>query len=599
MRLTVERYVDLGLQRIWSAVRGSEVTAGILLAAVVGAFAGLGAVAFRELITRFQWVFFNRGAVLLDVLGDNYVVVIPIAGALIFGPLIYFVAREAKGEGPPEVMEAVAVGGGRIRSRVAIVKALASSICIGSGGSVGREGPIVQIGASVGSTVGQWLRMPEGWVKTMVLCGAAGGISATFNAPIGGVLFALEVLQRRFVPGNLVSLVISSVTADAVAHQFLGQKPSFSITAYRMASHWEILPYALLGIIAGLAALLFVRFFYRVEDLFSVVRLPGYLKPALGGIVLGLIGMHYAEVFGVGYGEGYTVGGVFMDSGAVDTALLGEMTLKMTLLLMVMKVVATSVTLGSGGSGGVFAPSLFIGSMLGAAFGIVMHNLAPGITSDTVAEISGSYALVGMGAFFAATVHGPITAIILLFEMTRDYALILPLMTAVVFSLVVARGVSRESIYTLRLVRRGVDIHRQEAADLLSSVKVRQVMTRSFPTVSPSMPVSELVNKLHESGHHGFPVVDESGNLVGVVTLEDVEGVMSRLEPGLTVGDIANKSPIVAYPDQSIHDAVAQLGGRDVGRIPVVDPRNPKRLLGCLRRHDIIRAYSRALGNRV
>jgi len=599
LRLTVERYVELGLQRIWSAVRGSEVTAGILLAAVVGAFAGLGAVAFRELITRFQWVFFNRGAVLLDALGDNYVVVIPIAGALIFGPLIYFVAREAKGEGPPEVMEAVAVGGGRIRSRVAIVKALASSICIGSGGSVGREGPIVQIGASVGSTVGQWLRMPEGWVKTMVLCGAAGGISATFNAPIGGVLFALEVLQRRFVPGNLVSLVISSVTADAVAHQFLGQKPSFSITAYRMASHWEILPYALLGIIAGLAALLFVRFFYRVEDLFSVVRLPGYLKPALGGIVLGLIGMHYAEVFGVGYGEGYTVGGVFMDSGAVDTALLGEMTLKMTLLLMVMKVVATSVTLGSGGSGGVFAPSLFIGSMLGAAFGIVMHNLAPGITSDTVAETSGSYALVGMGAFFAATVHGPITAIILLFEMTRDYALILPLMTAVVFSLVVARGVSRESIYTLRLVRRGVDIHRQEAADLLSSVKVRQVMTRSFPTVSPSMPVSELVNKLHESGHHGFPVVDESGNLVGVVTLEDVEGVMSRLEPGLTVGDIANKSPIVAYPDQSIHDAVAQLGGRDVGRIPVVDPRNPKRLLGCLRRHDIIRAYSRALGNRV
>jgi CIC family chloride channel protein len=598
LRLTAERYLGLSLQRLWNRVRASEVAAGVILPAVVGLCAGLGAVGFRELIEGFQWVFFNRGAVVLDFLKDDYVAIIPIVGALLFGPLIYFLAREAKGEGPPEVMEAVAVKGGRIRSRVAIIKALASSICIGSGGSVGREGPIVQIGASIGSSIGQWLRMPEGWVRTLLLCGAAGGISATFNAPIGGVLFALEVLQRRFVPGNLVSIVIGSVTADAIAHQFLGQQPSFIIPRYTMASHWEILPYALLGIIAALAAVVFVRLFFKLEDLFGALRMPGYLKPALGGAVVGLIGLYYFDVFGVGYGGGYGLGGVYTDLGGVDRALLGEIGLTTLLVLMALKVVATSATLGSGGSGGVFAPSLFIGSMLGGAFGVMVHRLLPGITSASLAEASGSYALVGMGAFFAAAVHGPITAIILLFEMTRDYALILPLMTAVVFSVFVARSFSRESIYTFRLVRRGVDIDRQEAADLLGTVRVRQVMTRDFPTVLPSTPVVELINELHESGHHGFPMVDEEGNFAGVVTLEDVEAVMSRLEPGLTAGDIATKSPIVAYPDQSIHDAVAQLGGRDVGRIPVVDRRRPNKLIGVLRRHDIIRAYTKALTTR-
>ncbi|MBL7119498.1 MAG: chloride channel protein [Dehalococcoidia bacterium] len=599
MRQIAERYLATRLRPFWERLRGSEAAVGIVLAALVGASAGLGAVAFREMLERFQWVFFNRGAVVFDFLGDNYVVLLPILGAFLFGPLIFFLAREAKGHGVPEVMEAVTIKGGRIRSRVAMVKALASSICIGSGGSVGREGPIVQIGSSIGSTVGQWLRLPEGWIRTLLLCGAAGGISATFNAPIGGVLFALEVLQRRFVPGNLVSIVISSVTAGVVAHHFLGGKPSFGIPPYAMASNWEILPYILLGIISAFAALAFVRLLYRSEDLFDILKFPGYLKPVLGGIVIGLIGMHYFDIFGVGYGGGYGLGGVSTDSGGVDSALLGEIGWSTLLILMVMKMVATSATLGSGGSGGVFAPSLFIGSMLGGAFGIAVHRLFPGITSPLEAEASGAYALVGMGAFFAAAAHAPITAIIILFEMTRDYALILPLMLAVVISTLVSRNLSRESIYTLKLVRRGVDIHRREEADILGGIRVSEVMTRDFPTVLPSMPVSELISELHQSGHHGFPMVDESGDFVGVVTLEDVEAAISRGDYALTAADVATKSPIVAYPGQSIHDAVAQLGGRDVGRIPVVDRNNPKRLLGVLRRHDIVRAYAKALGNRV
>jgi chloride channel protein, CIC family len=263
----------------------------------------------------------------------------------------------------------------------------------------------------------------------------------------------------------------------------------------------------------------------------------------------------------------------------------------------VLKVVATSATLGSGGSGGVFAPALFIGAMLGGAFGLGFNDLFPTVTGPA-AEASGSYALVGMGAFFAAVVHGPMTAIILLFEMTRNYSLILPLMAAVIISYTIARALNRESIYTLGLLRRGVDVHHKERADVLAEIKVAEIMTRGFPTVLPTMTLPELMDAFHQLGHHGFPVVDKWGDLYGVVTLQDVEKAAPRKDAPLTAADVATRSPIVAYPDQSVKQALAQLGGRDVGRIPVVDRGNPKRLLGVLRRRDVVTAYVKAMSDR-
>jgi len=574
--------------------RSSEMVTGLALSVVVGLIAGLGAVAFRWMIKEFQWLFFAKCATIFSFLGDYYLVLLPALGGLLFGLLIYFLAREARGEGPPEVMEAVAIRGGRIRSRVAAIKALASSICIGSGGSVGREGPIVHIGSSFGSTIGQWLRLPEDWVKTLVACGAAGGISATFNAPIGGIFFALEVILGRVMIRGLSFVVISSVTADFIAHIFLGEQPSFLVPEYVVVSYWEILPYILLGIICALAAAGFIRLFFKCEDMFTAWGryIPEYLKPVFGGLAVGLIGLYFFDIFGVGYGGGYGVGGVLVEKGGVDKALAGEIGLGMLLILALLKMIATSVTLGSGGSGGIFAPSLFIGSMLGGAFGMIAHRLFPAIIAP-----SGAYALVGMGAFFAAAVRGPITAILLLFEMTRDYTLILPLMSAVVISTLVARSFSRESIYTLRLVRRGIDIHRREQADVLSSITVGEAMSRNFPAVSSTTPVAQLIDKIHRTGHHGFPVVDENGHLCGCVTLEDVEAAISKKNPSLVVNDIATKSLIVAYPDQSIHEALSQFGGGDVGRIPVVSRDDPKKLLGVLRRHDIIRVYIKATGS--
>jgi CIC family chloride channel protein len=353
-----------------------------------------------------------------------------------------------------------------------------------------------------------------------------------------------------------------------------------------MVSYWELLPYVLLGILAALAATAFIRLLYKCEDLFDAWHFPEYLKPVIGGIGIGLIGLYSYDLFGVGYGDVFWV-----STMSVNQALLGEIALQSLVILLLLKIVATSLTLGSGGSGGIFAPSLFIGAMLGGALGTAAHQLFPTLTAT-----SGAYALVGMAAVFAGTTRAPITAIIMLFEMTRDYNIILPLMIAVVISTVISRGLNRETIYTLKLVRRGVDIHQLGQASPLREITVEEAMTRDFPTVRQTMPVSELVTKLQSTGHHGFPVVDEDGDFVGVVTLSDVEAAMPKANfSDLTVDDIASKSVVVAYPDEYVHDVFVKLGTQEVGRVPVVKRSNPKRLLGVLQRHDVLIAYAKAI----
>jgi CIC family chloride channel protein len=579
---------------ILGKARSNETIFGVILAVIVGVIAGFGAVVFWKLIELFSWFFFKGGAIALAPLGEYYVILIPAVGGLVFAPIIYFVSREANGEGPPEVMEAVAIKGGRIRKRVMPLKVLVSSLCIGSGGSVGREGPIVQIGSSAGSSIGQWLNLSDEWLKTLVLCGAAGGISATFNAPLAGIVFALEVIAGRFITPRFGYIVISSVAADAIARVFLfsaAHPTPFAVPQYNIVSYWELLPYALLGVITALVAVGFMRLFYKTEDVITWLKIPEYLKPAVAGIAIGLIGLYYPQIFGVGYGTHYGPGGLLFAGGAVDQALAGQIGLATLLTILVLKMLATSLTLGGGGSGGIFAPSLFIGAMLGGAFGFGVHHFFPEITAS-----SGAYALVGMGAFFAVVVRGPITSIIILFEITRDYALILPLMTSVVIGTIVARRFTSESIYTLRLLRRGIDSRWLYQVSPLREVTVERAMTRDFPTVPPTMPVRDLVTKLRRSGHHGFPVVNRKGEFVGVVTLADVKAAKVKGGPSsLTVGDIASRSVVVAYPDEYIQDVFLKLGSRDVGRIPVVDRNNPKRLLGVLRRHDVVVAYGRAI----
>lgn len=564
------------LRQISEFWRTSELTRGIILIILVGLASGLGAVLFRWMISGFTTVFFDGGETAFSFLGKYYVIILPALGGLLVGLIIHFLAREAKGHGVPEVMLAVATQKGRIRSRVAAIKALASSICIGSGGSAGREGPIVQIGSSVGSAIGQWFRLPEDWVRLLVACGAAGGISATFNAPIAGVFFGLELILRRFTPRNFIFVGLSSIIAAAISYAFWGNSPTFThIPEYVWSSGWELPLYILLGVAAAFVARGFIIALYRSEDLFNTLRFPEYLKPALGGLAVGLIGLFYPHLFGVGY-EG------------VESAILGDFAVGLLVVLCVLKIVATSFTIGSGGSGGIFAPSLFIGVMLGEAFGRGANALFP-----TVATEPGAFGLVGMGAVFAAAAHAPITAILIIFEMTRDYPIILPLMLAIVTSTYIARRLSRESIYTLKIRRKSVRIIEGEM-DPLQFVAIGDIMTHDFPTVSTEMPVTKLMGMLERTGHHGFPVIGKGDQLYGVVTLSDVEEGLKRNVPHLKVGDIATKNPVTAYPDESVRDILSRLGTMDVGRIPVVSRDDPARLLGVLRRHDIIRAYRKA-----
>jgi CIC family chloride channel protein len=567
-------------------------------ALLVGVGAGLGAIVFRWLIDRIHSLAFAGLGVALPFLGDYVLILAPAVGGLIVGPLIYFFAREAKGHGVPEVMEAVALRGGRIRPIVVVIKSLASSITIGSGGSAGREGPIVQIGSALGSTLGQLLRMSDDRIRNLVACGAAGGIAATFNAPIAGVIFALEVILGEFTTGYFAMMVVSSVTASVIGRIALGNVPAFAVPPYQLVSPWELLFYTLLGLLAAPVAVAFTRILYLLEDAFDAwKKFPEYLKTPIGGALLGLGGLLF---FRANLGQGWEVPGdpvafFGVGYGAMEWALLGQGTVLLLLALTGIKILATSLTIGSGGSGGVFAPSLFIGSMFGGAFGHVIHDLFPTITAAP-----GAFALVGMAAVFAGAARAPITSVIILFEMTDDYRIILPLMLATVISTILAEHLSRESIYTLKLSRRGIRLERGRDIDVMQGVLVGEAMTTDVDSVSADMDLQELELVFAQTHHHGFPVLDETGTLFGVVTLQDL---MRARERGplkeRKVRDIATRSVLTVYPDEPMWVALKRLGTRDVGRLPVVDRQDPRRLLGLIRRSDIVRAYRVGINRRL
>ncbi len=565
---------------------------------LVGLGAGLGAVVFRWLIGLIHTLCYQRLGEILPFLGDHVLILAPALGGMVVGPLIYFLAREAKGHGVPEVMEAVALRGGRIRPIVVVVKSLASSISIGSGGSVGREGPIVQIGSALGSTLGQVLHMSDERIRNLVACGAAAGIAATFNAPIAGVIFALEIILGEFSTRYFSTVVISSVTASVVGRIAFGDVPAFSIPLYELVNPWELLFYVVMGLLAAFVAVGFTRILYLFEDGFDAwKRFPEYLKTPVGGALLGLGGLLFLRLnAGMGLGvPGEPVAFFGVGYEAMEWSLVGRGTIVLLLVLVVIKILATSLTIGSGGSGGVFAPSLFIGAMFGGAFGHVVHDLFPSVTAAP-----GAYALVGMAAVFAGAGHAPITSIIILFEMTDDYRIILPLMLATVVSTVVAEHLSKESVYTLKLSRRGIRLERGRDIDIMQGVLVGEAMTTEVDSVSADMDLRELELAFHETHHHGFPVLDDRSELVGVVTLQDLARAQERGPvTDLKVRDIATQSVLSAFPDEPMWLALKRLGTRDVGRLPVVDRRNPRHLLGMIRRSDIVRAYRVGIGRRL
>jgi len=578
----------------------SETSVLIVTAIVVGAGTGLGAVGFIELIGLIQRLFFDGGEKAFPFLGATLIIIIPMIGGLLAGPIISYFANEAKGHGVPEVMQAIALRGGRIRPRVVLAKIVASSLCIGSGGSAGREGPIVQVGAALGSTLGQWLRLSDNRIRNLVACGAAAGIAATFTAPIAGVVFAMEIILGEFYLGDLGNVVISAVTASTIARVFLGDQPAFSIPKYGIETPWEVLLFVLLGALAAFTAVGFTRMLYWFEDRFDEWKFPDALKPAVGGLLLGTLAFFYPLVLGLGFvptherflglpsaqnlpqvfGSGFPV---------IENALLGNLPFWLLFVLIFLKPLATSLTLGSGNSGGVFAPGLFTGAVLGGAFGLALEKIFPGAFAN-----SGAFAIVGMASVFAGAARAPFTAILIVFEMTDDYRLIIPLMAAVITSYVISENLLKESIYTLKLARRGIRIQRGRDLDVMESVRVEEVMVKDPVSVTTDLPITVLAERFIDTGRHGFPVLDEHGRLFGVVSLEDYRRAVSDHKEaalGLKVSEIATRSVVTVYPDETVGVALRRMAPRDISRLPVVLRDDPHQLVGMVRRNDIVRAY--------
>ena len=451
-------------------LRGSRLGL-VAIALFVGVGAGFGAVGFRWLINGFTWLatghqtFGQQGRVSslhLPWLGIGFFLLIPVLGGLIYGPLIQRFAREARGHGVPEVMVAVSENGGRIRPPVAVVKALASALCIGVGGSVGREGPIVQIGSAFASAVGQFVRMSETRLRVIVACGAAGGISATFNAPITGLFFGFEIILREFSLDALVATILSSVAGALVSETFFGNAPFFSQIPHDLVVRHEYtyLLIALLGVAAGLVGFGFKTVLYKFEDLADSVwkGRPEWARPAVGGLALGALLLALPQMYGVGY-------------PVMNNAISGHTVLWLLVILMVGKIAAASLTLSIGGSGGVFAPSLFTGAMAGMAFGLIVQDLfGPIVSSPAI------FGVAAMGAVFGAAAQAPLTAIASVVEMTGNFTLTVPVMLAVGIATAISKRLSYGSIYTTKLLRRGVDIERPKPTNVLQVLTVADVM---------------------------------------------------------------------------------------------------------------------------
>ncbi len=567
------------LRRIRSLFGGDDAYA-LLLAAIVGTATGLGALGFRRLVQEVTHLSFGNASVLAGAAALPWPVrlMLPVAGMVAAWALTRWLAREAIGHGVPEVMEAVSLRAGRIRPRVVLVKAAASAMTIGTGGSVGREGPIVQIGSGIGSTLAQALGLDTRRTKLFVACGAAAGIAATFNAPIAGVIFSVEIILGSASIKTFSPIVVSAVMATAVSRWFLGSDAAFAVPTYSLESPGELLDYVALGFVAGVMGVGFVRGLYGIEDFFKRLPGPAIVAPIVGGLLVGAIGLAMPAVYGLGY-------------DAIERELHGQMVFGVLLGMLVAKMLATSITLAGGGSGGVFAPSLFIGATLGGIAGIAANqaNLWPTASP-------GAYALVGMAAVVAATTHAPLTAVIIIFELTGSYEIILPLMLASIIASVVSVLLQRDSIYTLKLARRGTHIGASTEATAIRGTPVLDIMAVVESTMHPSLPFDRVVARVVE--HHAVYhyVVDDDGRLVGTISLVDVKNLLgvAELRHVANAHDIMSPVDLTVGTGDTISECLEQFSETEnLTELPVVDSDGVLR--GVIRRRDILGLYNRKL----
>lgn len=565
----------------------------ILVSIVIGAATGIFAHLFFYLIELAREFAYGSGAHGGLFAGRAWMlVVLPTVGALAVGYLTVYLASEAKGHGVPEVMDALYRKGGEIRPRVASVKAIASALTIGSGGSAGTEGPIIQIGAAIGSSVGRFFNIQRRELGTMVACGVSAGIAAIFNAPIAGVLFALEIFLKDFSFRAFSPVVFSSVISCSVMHALrLEDAAIFEVQALRGVGYQfnaiELPLFMFLGMLCALAAVLFIRGLYFTEDLADRIKCPGQFKPAMGAVGLGLCGMVYVLVANTDempafFGNGYPLIQATLGRGLFEIGVVG------LLVLFALKLLATCLTLGSGGSGGVFAPSLLMGATLGGAFGLAFTEL--GIVDHTSAH---AYALVGMAALVAGTTHAPLTAIVMVYEITREPKAILPVMFAAIVATAGARLLLPDSIYTLKLRRRGVRVGMITDLTILRRITVDDVAQQQVHCVHAEDPLQTVIDVAGETGAVDFVVVDEQGTYQGMVTGQDIRTALLQPEAVslLVVGELVRPGVPTVTRQQTLDVVLDKFAHCDVASLPVAGTDDSTRVESLITRQAVMRCY--------
>jgi chloride channel protein, CIC family len=559
------------------------------LAGGIGLLAGAIAYILYDLIGLFTNIAFYHRFV-TDFVSPRHnqlgwwVIPIPVTGGIIVGFMAKYGTPKIKGHGIPEAMEAVLINRSRIQPRVAILKPLSAAIAIGTGGPFGAEGPIIQTGGAVGSLVGQFFHTTASERKVLLACGAAAGMSATFNTPIAGVILAIELLLFEFKSRSFIPLVIASTLAAAVHMETLGAGPMFKVATMDFGIPRALPFYLILGVVCGLAAVGFSKLLYWTEDQFEKLPVDELWWPAIGALGLGIIGYFVPRVLGVGYD---TIGDI----------LNANLAWKLLIVVMVAKAIALVVSLGSGTSGGLLAPMFMSSAALGGVFAMAIDHVYPGANLS-----AGAFALVAMGAVFGSASRATFSFIIFAFEITRDYNSVLPLMLVSV----IADGIAmllmpRASIMTEKLARRGLHIHAEYETDVLQQMSVSETMEKDVPTLPSAMKVSELSDRIARrdpevSRHEAMVILDGEGKLAGLITRGDVLRALDKDASGaMSVLDAGSKNVVVTYPDELLHDASAKMLRNDIGRLPVVARNDPRKVVGYLGRPGILAARLRRL----
>jgi len=566
-------YVRKQAKLMWNRTVDDELLM-IFLAVAVGIISGFGAWVFRkttELVADSITLFAES---INAVSNPILIVLIPAVGGIFAGFMVVKWAPEAKGHGVPEIVYSVNVENGKMRLRVPFVKIIASAFTIGTGGSAGSEGPIAQIGGGFASFVAERTHLSPEHSKILVMAGVSGSISAIFNAPLGGVLFGLEIIPRDKKARAVLPLIVSSVVGTSIGEVILRSTSIFSfpknISLVPSYIPTHFIMFLIIGVITGIASVFWIKGFYAFEDIFDDMKINPILIPALGGLLVGFVLLVMPSVNGLTYAP-------------INEALSGKVLFTSALLLILGKFLATSFSIGSGGSGGIFSPTLLMGAMLGSAFGSILFYIH---VQDLPIEF---YAVLGMAGLFAASTRAPLTAIIMTSEMVGDFKLFLPLMFVVITAWIVSKSLLASDIYVIKLIRRGVKFENED--DLLDEITVASIMSRDLIDVSPKDRLEDVMSVMKETGYTGFPVVTE-GKIVGIITEHDINIALDNLDMKFWIVDnVCTKKLVMTFEDCPLSIAFLKMDEQHVNRLPVVESKDSLKLVGWITRSDVMSAY--------